>query len=283
MNNPGTKRVRFGCGFEVDLAAGRLRRNGVRIRLPEQSFQVLAVLLKGAGDIVSREQLKQTLWPAATYGDFDHGVDKAVNRLRQALCDSAANPRYVETLRGRGYRFLASTTSSDMRDTCQIRRQLRFMVFPFAELGPGSTDGFAEALTEELSVRIGQAHPEMVVVAARGNLSGRNRHGRRLCQIAAELNLSHWLEGSVRRFGDRVRITARLIEASGQTQLWADSYERLLKDVFAVQSETARIISQLVVFRLLPQQSRRGYSDQLHQPVSVMEAGASRRAALRPI
>jgi cholera toxin transcriptional activator len=100
------KIVRFGV-FTADLAAGELRKNGVRVRLQEQPFQVLAFLVERAGEVVTREDLRQKLWPADTFVDFDHSLNTAVNKLREALGDSASSPRYVETLARRGYRFLA--------------------------------------------------------------------------------------------------------------------------------------------------------------------------------
>lgn len=93
--------------FEVDLAAGELRKNGNRVRLQEQPFQILVNLLDRAGEVVTRDELRQKLWPADTFVDFDHSLNTAVNKLREALGDSASSPRYVETLARRGYRFLA--------------------------------------------------------------------------------------------------------------------------------------------------------------------------------
>jgi cholera toxin transcriptional activator len=100
------KIVRFGV-FTADLSAGELRKNGVRVRLQEQPFQVLAFLVERAGEVVTREELRQKLWPADTFVDFDHSLNTAVNKLREALGDAASSPRYVETLARRGYRFLA--------------------------------------------------------------------------------------------------------------------------------------------------------------------------------
>ena len=98
--------VRFGV-FEVDLAAGELRKNGSRIRLQEQPFQVLQLLVERQGNVVTREELRQRLWSADTFVDFDHSLNTAINKIREALGDSASRPRYVETLARRGYRFLA--------------------------------------------------------------------------------------------------------------------------------------------------------------------------------
>ena len=98
--------VRFGI-FEANLALGELRKNGAKIRLQEQPFQVLAVLLERPGEVVTREELRTRLWNAETFVDFDHSLNTAINKLRDALDDSAANPRFVETLAKRGYRFIA--------------------------------------------------------------------------------------------------------------------------------------------------------------------------------
>jgi cholera toxin transcriptional activator len=106
QTNQAGRIVRFGI-FEVDLAAGELRKSGARVRLQEQPFQVLAYLLQHPGEIVTREELRQKLWPADTFVDFDHSLNTAVNKVREALGDSASSPRYLETLARRGYRFLA--------------------------------------------------------------------------------------------------------------------------------------------------------------------------------
>ena len=98
--------ARFGA-FEVDLAAGELRKSGIRVKLQERPFQILSVLLEQPGEIVTREQLEKRLWPADTFVDFEHGMNTAITKLRQALADDADNPRYIETLPRRGYRFIA--------------------------------------------------------------------------------------------------------------------------------------------------------------------------------
>jgi cholera toxin transcriptional activator len=97
---------RFGL-YEADVDSGELRKNGQKLRLQEQPFQILVLLLERAGEVVSREEIQQRIWPADTFVDFEHGVNTAVNKLRDALGDSAANPRFIETLAKRGYRFIA--------------------------------------------------------------------------------------------------------------------------------------------------------------------------------
>src|ERR1700722_12878842 len=100
------RRYRFGV-FEADSTTGELRRKGVRIKLHSQPFQILFMLLERPGEILTREEICLGLWPDGTSVDYEHGVNSAVNRLREALGDKASNPRFVETLARRGYRFLA--------------------------------------------------------------------------------------------------------------------------------------------------------------------------------
>jgi DNA-binding winged helix-turn-helix (wHTH) protein len=111
MSTPQASRagriLRFGV-FEADLAAGELRKNGTRLRLQEQPFQLLTLLLERPGEVVTREEIRQRLWSSDTFVDFDHSLNTAVNKIRDVLGDSAANPRFVETVARRGYRFLAS-------------------------------------------------------------------------------------------------------------------------------------------------------------------------------
>src|SRR5258708_18986911 len=96
------------CGvFEIDLKAFELRKHGLRLKLSEQPFQILAILLEKPGEIVTRDELRERLWPGDTFVDFDHGLNNAVMRLREVLGDSSDRPRFIETLPRRGYRFIA--------------------------------------------------------------------------------------------------------------------------------------------------------------------------------
>src|ERR1700747_897614 len=105
-------RLRFGA-FEIDICAGELRKHGLGIRLQEQPFQVLAVILEHPGEIVTREELQKKLWPADTFVDFDHGLNKAISKIREALNDSTESPRFVETVARCGYCFLADVRVVD--------------------------------------------------------------------------------------------------------------------------------------------------------------------------
>jgi Tol biopolymer transport system component/DNA-binding winged helix-turn-helix (wHTH) protein len=137
--------LRFGA-FEVDLAAAELRKSGIRLRLQEQPYQVLAALLEEPGNIVSREQLISRLWPDGTVVDFDRGLNAAVTRLRQVLSDSADTPRYVETVARRGYRFIAPVEAGDA--------------------APAPAPPVASSSSRHLSVWIGGALAILVVAAA---------------------------------------------------------------------------------------------------------------------
>ncbi|HTW58784.1 MAG TPA: winged helix-turn-helix domain-containing protein [Terriglobales bacterium] len=113
--------MRFGV-FELDHSAGELRKSGVKLRLQEQPFQLLAMLLDRPGEVITRDELRQKLWPSDTFVDFDHSLNTAVNKVREALGDSASSPRYVETLARRGYRFIAPVqkdAQSDLQNNAQ--------------------------------------------------------------------------------------------------------------------------------------------------------------------
>lgn len=106
------KTITFGV-FELDVGAGELRKSGRKLRLQGQPLQILILLLERAGDVVTREELRQGLWPSDTFVDFDHGLNTAINKVRDTLGDSAASPRYIETLARRGYRFIAPVERND--------------------------------------------------------------------------------------------------------------------------------------------------------------------------
>jgi DNA-binding winged helix-turn-helix (wHTH) protein len=124
----GSSRFRFGV-FEVDVHAGELRQQGIKINLQEQPFQVLALLLECPGEVVTREELQRRLWSDDTFVDFDRSLNKAINRLREALEDAADSPRFIETLPKRGYRFIApveplrtaSSGAAEIADSTALR------------------------------------------------------------------------------------------------------------------------------------------------------------------
>src|ERR1700752_468838 len=134
--------VRFGS-FEMDEIAGELRRDGVKIRLQEQPFQILQILLEQPGEIVTREEIRKRVWPSDTFVDFDHGINNAIKRLREALGDTAETPHFIETLPRRGYRFIATP------ETSAQTRSLAVLTLENLSRNP-EQDFFADGLTEAL-------------------------------------------------------------------------------------------------------------------------------------
>jgi TolB-like protein len=201
--------------FEVDFRAGELRKQGVKIKLQKQPLQVLEMLLARPGEIVTREELQQAIWPPDTFVDFEQGLHSAIKRLREALNDSTEAPRFIETLPGRGYRFISSTGAA----TGKIQS---LAVLPLENLsGDPEQEYFADGLTEALITnlaKIGALH----VVSRTSVMQYKGVH-RPLREIAWELGVHAVVEGTVRRAGVRVCISAQLVDARVDKNLWAIS------------------------------------------------------------
>jgi TolB-like protein/Tfp pilus assembly protein PilF len=237
--------IRFGA-FELDLRARELRKQGVKIKLQEQPFHILAMLLESPGEVVTREHLRSKLWPADTFVDFDHGLNKAINKLREALDDSADHPHFIETLARRGYKFRADLKGSP-------ERIQSLLVLPLENLSHDpEQEYFADGLTEELISKL--ARISALRVLSRTTAMHFKGIRKPLPEIARELQIDGVVEGTVLRSGERVRISAQLIHAPTDTHLWADSYERDLRDVLALQSEVAQAITREVQVKLTPQE-----------------------------
>jgi TolB-like protein/DNA-binding winged helix-turn-helix (wHTH) protein/Flp pilus assembly protein TadD len=305
-------RLRFGV-FEVDLRAGELTKRGRRVRLQEQPFQVLAILLEKRGELVTREELREKLW-GRTVVDFDHGLNKAINKIREALGDSAENPRFVETVARRGYRFLADVTQIDgagdrrpaldtgvvapptdsrrveLADVGKPPKQAHLprswtsvaillalavaaslfwilysqgpspakirslAVLPLESLsGDASQDYFTDGMTDALIADLGQISALRVI--SRTSVMTYKGVRKRLPEIASELNVEAVVEGTVSRSGERVRITAQLIQVPNEKHLWAQSYEGELQDTLALQNSVARAIAEQIQVTLNPQEA----------------------------
>jgi TolB-like protein len=226
--------VRFGS-FEVDLRAGELRKEGSKIKLQDQPFQILALLLERPGQVVTREELQSRLWPSDTFVDFDHSLNKAINKLREALGDSAEYPHFIETLAKRGYRFLGSPAISATSASIAVLPFLNLSMDPENEL-------FADGMSEEIISTLAQIK-NLHVVARTSSFSLKGKH-LDLRTVGQQLNVRTMLEGSVRRSGDRLRITAQLVNAADGYHLWSQQYDREIKDIFAIQEEIAKSIAE---------------------------------------
>lgn len=304
----GSEPIRFGA-FEVDLRTGELRKHGIKIRLQEQPLQILQKLLEHPGESVTREELQKHIWPADTFVDFDHGLYSAIQRLRDALGDTAEKPRYIETLPRRGYRFIGVINSGNgIEDRQEMvhadesefvvperlapRRSLRapalvaagavlaallfalafksgrllgrvstpaihsIAVLPLQNLsGDPSQEYFADAMTEELITELSRISALNVI--SRTSVMRYKKSDKALPEIARELNVDAIVEGSILRSGQRVRITAQLIYAPRDTNLWAQTYDRNLQDMLTVQSEVAVAIADEIQVKMTTKEKRR--------------------------
>jgi len=242
----------FGA-FEVDFQSRKLRKHGMRIRLEEQPFQILEMLLDRAGQVVTRKSLREKLWPNTIVG-YEHSLNTAVNKLRELLGDSAQSPRFIETVPRVGYRFIAPVTKRQRASSPAEKKML--MALPFENLSGGrERDYFADGLTEEMVSHLAKLDPKRLGVIARTSAIQYKAAKKTIGEIAQELNVDYVLEGSVRRDGKRVRITTQLIETRAQTHLWSGSYDRDLRDVLNVQSEVARQVGRALALELLPEDS----------------------------
>lgn len=251
--------VRFAV-FEMDLRAGELRKQGVRISLQDQPFQVLALLVQRAGEVVTREELRKKLWPADTFVDFEDGLNTTIKKIRTALGDSAESPRFIETLPRRGYRFIVPVQRPAGQENAPENRAAKkvlLAVLPFKNLSADpEQEYFSDGMTEEMIAHLGMLAPRTLGVIARTSVMRFRNTDKSIAEIGHELGVGYVLEGSVRRAGERIRISARLIQVSDQTNLWTAGFERWLTDVFAVQTEVASNIANSLAVELLPEQRR---------------------------
>jgi len=298
--------VKFGV-FEVDLEAGELRKSGVRLKLVGQPFQVLQLLLERPQEVVTREELRQRLWPDETFVDYDLALKRIINRLREVLGDSAESPRFIETIPRRGYRFIAAVNGNgavahsaeddlEAAKTAETRRsrldlrikwvlglgvvalllavlglgpkelwqriagknavpQIRSLaVLPLQNLSADPTqEYFSDGMTDALITNLAQIGSLKVI--SRTSSMQYKQARKSLPEIARELNVDGIIEGTVQRSGDRVRITAQLIYARTDKHMWAQSYERDARDVFALQREVTEDIASRVQERLTRENS----------------------------
>src|SRR6267378_2635439 len=277
--------VRFGL-FQLDLKARELHKAGVKVKLQDQPFRLLALLVAQAGQVVTREELRQKIWPTDVYVAFDQGLNNAIKKVRDALGDSADNSRFIETVARHGYRFLAPVSAVQPRSSePPLRFGLRtgrtaligltaasvlvalaysawhrsvmrarpssekaiLAVLPFDNLSHDpDQEFFSDGLTEEMIAQIGKLNPGRLSVVSRGSVAKYKNSSIAVSQIGKELHADYLLQGSVRRAPNRVRITVQLIQVRDQTDLWTESYDRELRDVLAVQDSVARTIADQI-------------------------------------
>jgi TolB-like protein/Tfp pilus assembly protein PilF len=250
--------VRFGP-FEADLRAGEVRKHGVKLKLVGQPFEVLAMLLECPGQLVTREELRARLWPTDTFVDFDHGLNAAVNKLREVLNDSAEKPNYVETLPRRGYRFISAVGFHDSQTLLgepSSPKIQSLVVLPLENLSKDPEEEyFTDGMTDQLITNLAQIGALKVI--SRTSAMRYKGTKKSLPEIARELHVDAVVEGAVMWVGGRVRISAQLIEAPTDYHLWAASYERDLRDVLSMQEEVTRAIASEIRVNLSAQEQAR--------------------------
>ena len=298
-------------------------KGGLRVKLPEQPFQILTVLLEKPGELVTREELRNRLWQSDTFVDFDHGVNNAVMRLREVLGDSSDSPRFIETVPRRGYRFIAhvdespwSASSSTPQQsesqklaipttedpaiapalspssiqqgvkrrrtlivvgvvaivlfavavtwrylttqtgTSNVRQSTSVVVLPLENLsGDQEQDYFADGMTDDLIANLAKIR-SLRVISRSTAMAYKHTH-KPLSEIARELHVDAVVEGTVLRAGDRVRITAELVQVSTDRHLWAETYESQMGDVLALQNRVSSAIVSEIRVNLSPQDRAR--------------------------
>ena len=287
--------IRFGI-FEADLQAGELRKNGVKIKLEGQPLYILTLLLERPGQLITREEIKQKLWPADTFVDFDHSINVAVQRLREALDDSAETPRYIETLPRRGYRFIYPI-NGHAAATAQPAALPRFgwhvktllIAFPVVliaivalnvgglrdrifGIAPGTIDS---VLVSPAKNYTGDPSQEFVADGLTDSLTTHlaqvgalrvpsvtsamfyKAERKKLPEIAKELKVDAVIEPSVQRSGTGLLINIQLIYAPTDRHLWAKQYESSGQDLQAVLSRIARDVVEAMKVTLKPEERSR--------------------------
>jgi TolB-like protein/Tfp pilus assembly protein PilF len=245
----------FGA-YRLDAKSRMLYRGGDHVALPPKVTELLVALVQAPGGVLTREQLLQHLWPDTVVEEGS--LTSHISLLRKALGEDPNGQHFIETLPKRGYRFVASVkrAASNAPDSAVDRAML--VVLPFENLTAGERyDYFSDGLTEEMITELARLSPERLGVIARTSAMQFKSTTKGIAQIGSELSASLVLEGSVRREGDRVRITAQLIRVSDESHLWAQNYERDLHDVLEVQAEVARAVAREIQLTLTPRENQR--------------------------
>lgn len=268
---------RFGV-FDLDLRTAELRKDGTRVKLHGQPWEVLVALLENAGGIVTRQQLRDRLWPTDTFVDFDHSLNIAVNKIRDAIGDAAANPRFIETVPRRGYRFIAAVERiarpAPVRPTegarwspvnrvsvgvaalfvlavggFAVRALLRapssghhtVAVLPLRNLSPEpDTDYFSDGLTDQIIYDLSIV--DGLEVRSRTSSFQFKDKKMAVSDLGRQLNADLLLEGGVLRTAGRFRLTIALVRVKDEVTLWSERYDREMADIFNVEKEVSRSI-----------------------------------------
>lgn len=241
--------------FELDVGACELRRGGEPVRLERRPMDLLILLLERRHELVSRDDIARRLWGERAFVDVEMGVNTAVRKVRQALGDSTDAPAFIQTLPARGYRFLPQVELVHPERAAAHSTRVRLAVLPFDNLGADAErEYFADGLTEEAIVALGQIDPERLTVIGRTSVMAYKRTTKPLAQIGRELDVEYLVEGAVRAEGERLRITSKLIRVRDESQVWALSFdgEAGPGGLLEFQRELCTAIAEKVALQIAP-------------------------------
>jgi len=242
----GSDVVRF-RSFEVDFRTGELRKGNRRVRLRDKSLEVLAVLLEQPGKLVTRSELRLRLWPDDVFVDFENNINCAVSRLRYALGDSAARPRFIETLPRRGYRLLIDPRELSSPAGAPDLAGVKLLVLPFQHLGDRlEHDYLSDGVTEEIIVRLATCGLESLKVIARATAMSYRGTRKSVAQIGRELSVDYIVEGRLFRPGNQLRINASIVHVPDGTQVWATSRDGEFSQILSLQRNVADQIADKI-------------------------------------
>lgn len=236
----GREVLRFG-DFELHVASGELKKGGAKVALQPRPLQVLACLTGRAGELVTRDEIRDSVWGDSVHLEFDQALNYCIRRIRSALDDDAEEPRYVETLPRRGYRFIAPVTRSTT-SPATAEAASTVVVLPFVDFSESPQPYFSDGLTEEMINELGRLQPGRLRVIARTSAMKYKGTEKSIREIGRELGVDHAIEGSVRRASGQVRISAQLVRVCDETFVWARSYDADLGDILSVQRDVARAL-----------------------------------------
>ena len=238
--------------FELDLGAYELRRQGRAVRLERQPMDLLILLVERRRQLVTRSDIVDRLWGKDVFVDVETGVNTVVFKVRQALRDSPDAPAYVETVSGKGYRFIAPVEV--VSGPGMAVSQVTLAVLPVENLsGDPEREYLADGLAEDTIASLGQIDPEHVGVIGRTSIMAYKQTTKSLAEIGHELGADYLVESSIQSENGRLRITFKLIRARDQVQVWSESYDREPTTMLGLQRELSTVIAQQIRIRLSPE------------------------------
>jgi TolB-like protein/Tfp pilus assembly protein PilF len=239
--------------FEIDRDNFQLRNSGQSVHLQKVPLELLLFLAEKEGQLVTRAEITERIWGKDVFLDADSAVSTAIRKIRSALGDDSERPKYIETVAGKGYRFIAQMRPAleEIRsvDRDAILPRPTIAVLPLEDFSVDAEDYFSEGMTEEILTHLGRLHPQLGVISRTSVMKYKGTR-KSIRQIGRELGVAYALEGSVRHHAGRVRVSVQLIETLNQTHIWAESYEYLLDDILKLQDRLAREIASQISLQL---------------------------------